>query len=109
MRGKECARFFFRILRGRLVVFDQVAKRAATGLQSGNIEGMVGVRIDVQRNRRTVRPSVIHPLPQSLCGLTYAKTIMTLQDVHTGTLKAVEGASRDCPSTKRHNWQQMGW
>ena len=58
MRGKECACLFFCILGGRLVVFDHVAKRAAAGLQSGNIEGMVGVGVDVQRNRRAVGPRV---------------------------------------------------
>jgi len=42
---------FFRVIGGRLVVFDRVAKRAAVGLHNGNIEGMVGVRADVQRNR----------------------------------------------------------
>jgi len=58
MSGKECPRLFFRIPGGRLIVFDQVAKRAATGLKSGNIEGMVGVWIDVQRNRRAIGPGL---------------------------------------------------
>ena len=56
MSGEECACLFFRILGGRLAVFDRVAKRATAGLQSGNIEGMVGVLIDMQRNRRAVGP-----------------------------------------------------
>jgi hypothetical protein len=56
MRGGECTCLFFRVLGGRLVVFDRVAKRAVAGLQNGNIEGMVGVRVDVQRNRRAVGP-----------------------------------------------------
>ncbi len=56
MGGEECACLFFRVLGGRLVVFDRVAKRTAAGLQNGNIEGMVGVRIDVQRNRGAVGP-----------------------------------------------------
>lgn len=56
MRGEECSCPFFRVLGGRLVVFDQVAKSAAAGLQDGNIEGMLGVRADVQSNRRAVGP-----------------------------------------------------
>jgi len=54
MRGGECTCLFFRVLGGRLVVFDRVAKRAVAGLQNGNIEGMVGVRVGVQRNRGAV-------------------------------------------------------
>src|SRR5437764_2215701 len=56
MSGEECACLFCRILGGRLAVFDRVAKRATAGLQSGNIEGMVGVLTDMQRNRRAVGP-----------------------------------------------------
>jgi hypothetical protein len=56
MRGEECSCPFFRVLGGRLVVFDQVANSAAAGLQDGNIEGMVGVRADLQSNRRAVGP-----------------------------------------------------
>ena len=58
MSDEECACLFFRILGRKLVVFDRVAKRAAAGLQSGNIEGMVGVWVDVQCNRRAVRLGV---------------------------------------------------
>jgi hypothetical protein len=92
MRGEECTCLFFRILGGRFVVFDRVAKSAAAGLQNGNIEGMVGVRVDVQRNRRAVGPRM-------------GNHVATAFRRGPVILFAGENQGRGC---QRHQWKKAG-
>ena len=80
MSCKECARHLLRIPGGRLVVFEQMAKRAATGLQSGKAVGPNNLSFGVgpwvaHLNKYLLAQSLAKVTPLLFAGLSVTGTL----------------------------------